>query len=95
MMLFNSNNGVFEVYDISHGTITSAAEIAVVGPGWVPVGFGNFSGNNNETDMLLRNINDGALEVYDISHNQVTYAGVFANPGVEWHIVGIAPTVTA
>ena len=53
-------------------------------------GFGNFSGNANETDMLMRNTNTGAFEVYDISHNTITSATPMGQVGTEWQVAGIA-----
>ena len=76
MLMRNSNTGAFEVYDISHNAITSAASMGQVGLEWTVAGFGDFSGNANETDMLMRNSNTGAFEVYDISHNAITSAAV-------------------
>ena len=68
----NNNTGQFEIYDISNNQITSAAPMGQVGLEWSVVGFGDFSGNANETDMLMRNNNTGAFEIYDISNNQIT-----------------------
>ena len=69
MLMRNNNTGAFEVYDISNNTITSAAPMGQVGLEWSVAGFGDFSGNANETDMLMRNTNTGAFEIYDISNN--------------------------
>ena len=89
MMLFtNSNSGVFEVYDISHGTIVSAAEIAQVGLGWQVAGFGDFSTNANETDMMLFNSNNGVFEVYNISHGTIVSAAEIARVGLGWQVAG-------
>ena len=81
MLMRNSNTGAFEVYDISHNTITSAAPMGQVGLEWQVAGFGDFSGNANETDMLMRNSNTGAFEVYDISHNTITSAAPMGSLG--------------
>ena len=43
-----------------------------VGLEWTVAGFGDFSGNANETDMLMRNSNTGVFELYDIGNNTVT-----------------------
>jgi hypothetical protein len=59
-----------------------------VGLGWTVAGFGDFSGNANETDMLMRNSNTGAFEVYDISNNQVTSAAPMGPVGLEWTVAG-------
>ncbi len=55
------------------------------------VGFGDFSGNANETDMLMRNRNTGAFEIYDISNNQITSAAPMGQVGLEWQVVGFGP----
>jgi hypothetical protein len=53
-------------------------------------GFGDFSGNANETDMLMRNSTTGAFEVFDISHNTVTSAAAMGQAGLEWQVGGFA-----
>ena len=57
---------------------------------WTVAGFGDFSGNANETDMLLRNSNTGAFEVYDISHNAITSAVAMGQVGLGRQVGGIA-----
>ena len=90
MLLRDSNTGNFEVYDISGNQITNAAALGNVGLNWMVAGFGNLSGNANETDMLLRDVNTGNFEVYDISHNQITNAAPMGTVGTAWHVDGIA-----
>jgi Holliday junction resolvase-like predicted endonuclease len=80
--------GDFEVYDISHNMITSAASMGAVGLEWTVAGFGDFSDNAGETDMLMRNSNTGAFEVYDISHNAITSAAAMGAVGLEWQVAG-------
>jgi hypothetical protein len=41
--------------------------MGAVGLEWTVAGFGDFSGNAGETDMLMRNNNTGAFEIYDIA----------------------------
>jgi hypothetical protein len=84
----DSNTGAFEGFDISHNAITSAATMGAVGLEWTVAGFGDFSGNANETDMLMRNSNTGAFEVYDISHNAITSAASMGAVGSEWMVAG-------
>jgi len=55
---------------------------------WTVAGFGDFSGNANETDMLLRNSNTGQFNVYDISHNALTSAASIGTVGLEWTVAG-------
>src|SRR6202521_2393439 len=80
--------GAFEVYDISHNAITSAAAMGAVGLEWTVAGFGDFSGNPGETDMLMRDSSTGAFEVYDISHNAITSAASMGAVGLEWTVAG-------
>ena len=45
MILRDSSNGTFEVYDISNNNITNAVAMGQVGLEWSVAGFGDFSGN--------------------------------------------------
>jgi hypothetical protein len=68
--------GAFVVYDIRNNTVISVQNLFQAGFQWTVAGFGNFSGNANETDMILRNTatsgpNAGEWHVYDISKNIV------------------------
>jgi hypothetical protein len=81
--------GALEVYDISNNQITFAASLGQVGLEWTVAGFGDFSGNPNETDMLMQNTNTGGFEVFDISHNQITGAVALTGQiGNAWQSVG-------
>ena len=91
MLMRNSSTGQFEVYDISHNTIISAAGIGNVGLEWQVVGFGDFSDNTYETDMLMRDGNTGAFEIYDIANNQITSTGSIGQVGLDWQVVGFGP----
>ena len=91
MLMRNSNTGQFEVYDISNNQITFAGPMGQVGLEWQVAGFGDFSGNANETDMLMRNSNTGTFELYDIANNQITFAGPMGQVGLEWQVVGFGP----
>jgi hypothetical protein len=50
--------------------------------------FGKFSGNANETDMIMRNVHSGALEVYDIANNALTSAFSMGAVGLDWQVAG-------
>ncbi|HEY5067608.1 MAG TPA: hypothetical protein VIJ04_22625, partial [Xanthobacteraceae bacterium] len=85
-----------EVYDISNNTITSFAPMGQVGLEWTIAGFGDFSGNANETDMLMRNSNTGVFELYDINNNTITpMTTQFGQVGLEWSISGVSATPAA
>ena len=91
MLMRNSNTGQFEIYDISSNAITSAAPMGQVGLEWSVAGFGDFSGNANETDMLMRDTNTGAFEIYDISNNTITSAAPMGQVGLEWEVAAFGP----
>jgi hypothetical protein len=58
-VLRNSGTGAFQVYDISNNAIVASSSLGTVGSNWQFAGFGNFSSNPGETDMILRNTNTG------------------------------------
>ena len=62
--------------------------MGAIGLDWQVAGFGNFSGNANETDMIMRNSNTGALEVYDIANNSLISAYSMGAVGLDWQVVG-------
>jgi len=64
-----------------------------VGLEWTIAGFGNFSGNANETDMLMRNSNSGVFTLYDIGNNTVTGTAPMGQVGLEWSISGVSASV--
>ena len=67
-----------------------------VGSQWTVAGFADFSGNTNETDMLLRNSATGAFELYDISKNAITSASSIGAVGTTWQgrgVRGSAPRI--
>jgi hypothetical protein len=81
LMLRGSNGDVY-VYDISNNQIVGTHDLGNIGLDWAISGFGDFSGNPGETDMITRNSGTGQLWVYDISNNQVTFStslGIFAS----------------
>jgi hypothetical protein len=93
MLMRNGNTGQFEIYDIGNNAITSAAPMGQVGLEWSVAGFGDFSGNANETDMLMRNSNSGAFELYDISNNTIAATAPMGQVGLEWSISGVSASV--
>jgi hypothetical protein len=99
MLLRDSNSGQLEIYyvsdnstgsDASGASTTSNAAISLgqVGLDWQTVGFGSFSGNANETDMLMQDTNTGAFEVYDINNNAVSSAAAMGQVGLNWQVAG-------
>jgi len=89
MLLRNSSTGAFEVYDNINGTINlTGSSAGVVGSPWTVAGFGGFSGNANETDMMMRNSNTGVFAVYDIVNNAITSSTALGAVGLEWTVAG-------
>ena len=91
MLMRDTQSGAFEVYDISNNQISYASPMGQVGLEWTVAGFGDFSGNTNETDMLMRNSSTGAFELYDISGNAITSAVPMGQVGLEWQVAGFGP----
>ena len=68
MILRDSNNGAFEVYDIGNNTDHQRRRHGPSRAGMAVAGFGDFSSRAGETDMLMRNSNTGAVR--DLRHRQ-------------------------
>jgi len=85
MMIRTLANGnyIYELLDIHSGG--AAGEVANVGLEWQVAGFGDFSGNPKETDMLLRDGNNGDFEWYNFYNR--TSAGALGNVGLEWQVL--------
>jgi hypothetical protein len=86
-MMLREGPGFF-VYDIANNQITGKFALGNVALEWHIGGFGQFSGNAGEYDMILRNINTGGLQVYDISNNQITNSAFMGAVGLDWQISG-------
>jgi hypothetical protein len=80
--------GTFGIFDLSNNNTSNGASLGQVGLEWQVAGFGDFSSNPGETDMLLRNSSTGAFEVYDISGNSFTFAGPMGAVGSAWTVAG-------
>jgi hypothetical protein len=87
-MMVRNTGGALAVYDVSDNNITGAGFLGQVGTAWQVAGYGDFSSNVGETDMLMRNSNTGAFEVYDISNNAITFASGMGQVGLEWSVAG-------
>jgi hypothetical protein len=87
----DTSTGALEVYDIANNALTSAFSMGAVGLDWQVAGFGNFSGNSGETDMIMRNVSTGAFEVYDIANNALTSAFSMGAVGLDWQVAGFGP----
>jgi hypothetical protein len=89
MLMRDGSNGAFELYDIgSNFQYTGFHSLGQVGPEWQTVGFADFSGNTDETDMLMRDASTGAFELYDISNNNYSGFHSLGQVGPEWTVAG-------
>ena len=91
MLMRDGSTGEFWMYDVSGNNVTNAngTDMGNVGLSWQVLGFGDFSGNAGETDMLMRNSNGGALELYDISQWPVLrFSHAWAPVGTSWQVLG-------
>jgi autotransporter-associated beta strand protein len=82
------NGAAFSVADIANDQIIGMVPLGIVGLNWQLGGFGNFSGNAGEYDMLLRDMNSGGLQVYDISNDRITNSAFMGTVGLDWQISG-------
>jgi hypothetical protein len=87
MILRDSNNGIYDIYDIGGNAILAAYLLGQVGTEWQVAGLGGFNGTDT-ADMILRDSNNGAFEVYDISNNTITSFAAPGTVGLEWKVAG-------
>jgi predicted RecA/RadA family phage recombinase len=85
----DAQNGALQYFDIKNNQVYAAGPMGAVGMDWQVVGFGDISGNANETDMLMRDTQNGALQYFDIRNNQVHAAGPMGAIGTDWQSFGI------
>jgi VCBS repeat-containing protein len=79
----------FAILDVQNNEVTSTAITGLVGNEWQVAGFGDFSGQPNETDMVMRRSTDGALALFDISNNVVQSGPIFTQVGSQWQVAGV------
>jgi autotransporter passenger strand-loop-strand repeat protein len=92
MILRDSNNGDYEIYNIGNNAVLAMYPLGQVGLEWQVAGVGGFSsgGTGDTTDMMLRNSTTGAFEILDISGNNITNSLPIALGvvGLEWRVEG-------
>ena len=88
MLLYNVNSGAFALYDIVNNQVAGTnLSFGQVGLNWMVEGFGDFSGNANETDMMMRSAS-GAFQIFDISNSHITKSVAAGQVGLEWSVAG-------
>lgn len=91
-LLVHSNTGDLQVYNVDiNGDVSNnvPTDLGAVGNDWQVLAFGDFSGNANETDMLMRQDGTGAVQYYDIANNHIANAGNFGGIGTDWKLIGV------
>ena len=92
MLLQNTDTGAFEIYHISDDKLIGPValnSLNMLGLDWQAAGVGDFSGNVNETDVLLRNTTSGAFEIYDINGDKLTGQHALRPASLDWQVAGV------
>ena len=87
MILNNSTNGDYEIYNIGGDALLAAYSLGRVGTPWIFAALGTFQAGDTG-DMLLRNANTGGFQVYDIRNNNITGSAFLGDVGLNWQVMG-------
>jgi hypothetical protein len=87
MVLRNTGNGTYEIYNLGNNSVLAAAWLGQVGTDWAFVTLGGFCGSDT-SDMMLRNSTTGAFQVYDVSNNNITGSAALGTVGLNWQVAG-------
>jgi hypothetical protein len=87
MVLRNTGNGAYEIYNLGNNSILAAYWLGQVGTDWGFVTLGGFN-DGDTTDMLLRNSTSGTFRVYNTSNNNITGSTSLGTVGLNWQIGG-------
>ena len=88
MVMYDSADGEYEIYDIGGNAILGAATLGGISGPWSFSGLGDFSGNDT-SDMLLRNSSTGAFEAYYIANNTINTSALVGTVGTNYGFSGI------
>jgi hypothetical protein len=88
MVLRNSGNGQYQIYNLGNNSILASYWLGQVGTDWAFVTLGGFN-DGHTSDMLLRNSTSGAFQVYDIAPNSNNITGSISlgTVGLEWQVL--------
>jgi hypothetical protein len=91
MLIRSTTNGALFIAEVSKNNVTNNAvnglnSIGTVGLTWQVRGFGDFSSQANETDMMMRDIGSGGFEVYDLVNGAIGTAAFLGNVGLDWSV---------
>jgi hypothetical protein len=89
MVLRNSDNGQYQIYNLGNNSILASYWLGQVGIDWGFVTLGGFS-DGDTSDMLLRNSTSGAFQVYNVvpNNNNITGSASVGTVGLEWQVMG-------
>jgi hypothetical protein len=84
VLLRNSTNGQFNIWQMSNGQIAQNLDIGVADPTqWQVAGTGDFYGNGTD-DIVLRNTTNGQVNIWQMSSGQIAQVGG-ADP-TQWQV---------
>jgi hypothetical protein len=91
MMFRGTNDGTLLIADVSKNNVTNNTvnglnSIGKVGLTWQVRGFGDFSSQANETDMMMRDVASGGFEVYDLVNGAIGTTAFMGNVGLDWSV---------
>jgi hypothetical protein len=88
VVLRQTGNGQYEIYNLGNNSILAAYWLGQVGTDWGFVTLGGFN-HGDSSDMLLRNSTSGAFQVYNIApnNNNITGSAFLGTIGLEWQIL--------
>jgi hypothetical protein len=89
MVLRQTSNGQYEIYNLGNNSILAAYWLGQVGTDWGFVTLGGFN-DGDTSDMLLRNSTSGAFQVYNIApnNNNITASARLGTVGLNWQVGG-------
>jgi hypothetical protein len=89
MVLRNTGNGNYEIYNLGSNNVLAAYWLGQVGTDWDFVTLGGFN-DGDSSDMLLRNSTSGAFQVYNVApnSNNITGSASLGAVGLNWQFSG-------
>jgi hypothetical protein len=89
MVLRNTGNGTYQIYNLGNNSILASYWLGQVGTDWGFVTLGGFN-DGDTSDMLLRNSTSGAFQVYNVaSNNNLAGSASLGTVGLSWQFSGI------
>jgi hypothetical protein len=91
MLIRSTTNGALFIAEVSKNNVTNntvdgLSSIGTVGLSWQVRGFGDFSSQPNETDMMMRDVSSGGFEVYNLVNGAIGTTAFVGNVGLDWSV---------